>query len=47
MQVAVLKPGAYEVLGYTIRWTYPELQILPDTRTGSPFLLTVEDSAAV
>ena len=44
-QVAVFAPGVYELRGYTISWTYPELRSLHDTRAGSPFLLTVEDAA--
>ena len=43
-QVAVFAPGMYELKGYTVSWTYPELRSLHDTRPGSPFLLTVEDA---
>ena len=43
--MAVFAPGVYELRGYTISWTYPELRSLHDTRAGSPLLLTVEDSA--
>ncbi len=43
-QVAVFAPGVYELQGYTVSWTYPELRSLHDTRPGSPFLLVVEDS---
>ena len=46
VQVAVFSPGVYELKGYTISWTYPELRSLHDTRAGSPFLLTVEDVAS-
>ena len=44
LQVAVFAPGVYELKEYTISWTYPELRSLHDTRHGSPFWLTVEDS---
>jgi len=44
-QVAVFAPGVYELQGYTVSWTYPELRSLHDTRPGSPFLLVVEDSS--
>ncbi len=46
LQLAVFRPGVYEVTDYMLSWTYPDLSSLHDTRPGPRLVLTVEDSSA-
>lgn len=46
LQLAVFRPGVYEVTDYMLSWTYPDLSSLHDTRPGPRLVLTVEDSCA-
>ena len=38
VQLAVFRPGSYQVTDYLLSWTYPDLSSLHDARPGPPLV---------
>ena len=45
-QLAVFRPGTYQVTDYLLSWTYPDLSSLHDARPGPPLVSALSFAAA-